>query len=501
MDAFSRSECLPNTRQDVLTFIIDWLTTPSEEENIIWLHGLAGSGKSTLATTIAEYFRDLGRLGAFLFFDRNSATRSEPAAVIRTLSYQLARFEPSIKAAICAEIESDPSITEASMRVQFAKLFLEPLACVTALPVRGPIIIVVDALDECGNATSRNDLLSLLAQELTKLPTPFRFLFTSRRDFDIEVAFGGQSNIVARELDTMSQNNTADISSYLHHHMAVIRACQMFGLPTDWPGEANIEALVQYSGGLFIWASTAVKFIMDGHHPEPQLNILLRSQSHRGAESALDALYGTALETALKWDSDEVTHDFRAVLGAIVVGRVPLSDDSLDLMLGLGGHRSSRFILSRLLCLLHWTPGQLVQTLHASFVDYLSDPDRCKNHPWFIDVPAYHEIFTLACFRHMEAGLRFNICELETSHIFNDGVPNLDARIKDCIPDHLSYACRFWADHLRGANRDSASGTLVYLKDFLYTRLLHWLEVLSLVKEISIASRILKSTVDWSKVG
>jgi len=68
MDAFSRPECLPGTRQDILKWVINWLTTPSDEQNILWLYGLAGSGKSTISTTIAEYFRELGRLGAFMFF-------------------------------------------------------------------------------------------------------------------------------------------------------------------------------------------------------------------------------------------------------------------------------------------------------------------------------------------------------------------------------------------------------------------------------------------------
>jgi hypothetical protein len=88
MDAFSRPECLPNTRQVILKFITDWLTTPSGNENILWLHAVAGFGKSTISTTLAESFRELERLGAFIFFNRNT-TSSDPAVVIRTLSYQL----------------------------------------------------------------------------------------------------------------------------------------------------------------------------------------------------------------------------------------------------------------------------------------------------------------------------------------------------------------------------------------------------------------------------
>ena len=130
------------------------------------MHGLAGSGRSTLSTTVAEYFRELGQPCAFIFFDRNDPTHSDPNAVIRTLAHQLASFDPNILSAVCAEIETDKRIAEASMRRQFTKLIFEPLKAAGTQPMEGPVIIVIDTLDECGDPTSRKNLLVLLAQEL-----------------------------------------------------------------------------------------------------------------------------------------------------------------------------------------------------------------------------------------------------------------------------------------------------------------------------------------------
>jgi len=233
MDGPLRPECLPGTRQDILNQIADWLTTPSQAKNILWLHGLAGSGKSTLSTTIAEYFRELKRLGAFMFFDRNDPTNSKPAAVIRTLSYKLASFHPAIRAAICAQIESDPGITEAPIRTQLSKLILEPLCSLPVLHDEGPIIIILDAFDECGDSTSRRSLLMLLAQELEKFPSAFRFVITSRREPDIESALSHCSN----------DANSSDIYIYLRHHMSLIRKDPMFELASDWPGDGKIQDL------------------------------------------------------------------------------------------------------------------------------------------------------------------------------------------------------------------------------------------------------------------
>src|ERR1700692_1466585 len=127
MEASGRPECLPSTRQDVLRDIVGWATNPSTKQNVLWLHGFAGSGKSTLATTVAGFFRNLGRLGAFVFFDRPFPERSHPSKVIRTLAYKLGSFDRRIGAAICTAMDNFPSINDASLHIQYTKLLLEPL--------------------------------------------------------------------------------------------------------------------------------------------------------------------------------------------------------------------------------------------------------------------------------------------------------------------------------------------------------------------------------------
>ena len=94
--------------------------------------------------------------------------------------------------------------------------------------------------------------------------------------------------------------------------------------------------------------------------------------------------------------------------------------------------------------------------------------------------------------------LKFNICQLETSHQRNKDVSDLAERIKEAISSHLSYSCRFWADHLRSTNFTFDMN--VEIQDFLHTRLLLWLEVLSLIKEVNIASKALLSVIEWTQV-
>src|SRR5882724_9193810 len=171
MDAFSRQQCLDGTRLDILKYITEWLSTPSAGQNILWLHGSAGSGKSTISNTIAERFRALRRLGAFIFFDRTNPVQSDPAAVIRTMAYQLAYSIPDIQPAICGKIDGVYNVSKPPIHTQFTELLFDPLTAVVKMQCQGPIIIILDALDECGDADSRQSLVALLAKEFAKLPT------------------------------------------------------------------------------------------------------------------------------------------------------------------------------------------------------------------------------------------------------------------------------------------------------------------------------------------
>jgi len=97
-----------------------------------------------------------------------------------------------------------------------------------------------------------------------------------------------------------------------------------------------------------------------------------------------------------------------------------------------------------------------------------------------------------------ESGLKFNISGLETSYCLNSQVPDLEKRIKDAIPTHLSYSCRFWAEHLQELSEsDVKDDILLQLRPFLQDRVLYWFEVLSLTGEFDIASVFLRIAARW----
>ncbi|KAF7348855.1 WD40 repeat-like protein [Mycena venus] len=293
-DASQRTMCLPGTRQDVLATITDWLTAPVDSANVLWLHGVAGAGKSTISTTISQYCRNLRRLGAFLFFDRNNPAGSSPGGVIRTVAYWMVMSNKHIRAAISDAITSDAALGTAPIQTQFQKLLLEPLNA-AADNILGPITVIFDALDECGNAESRESLVSLIVDEFPKLPPVFRFFITGRPESDIAVRFRARSHITEMQLNITSEATKHDIVAYIHERMENIRQFKP-SLEPHWPGQHVVETLAEYSGGLFIWASTACKFIRS-FDPKKRLAIIFAA----GGSNALDELYTIALRNSADW--------------------------------------------------------------------------------------------------------------------------------------------------------------------------------------------------------
>ncbi|KAF9061091.1 WD40-repeat-containing domain protein [Rhodocollybia butyracea] len=513
MNASLRPVCLPGTRQELRDLITNWLVTPSDVNavspgNIFWLSGVAGAGKSTVATSISEYFRELGRLGAFLFFTRN---KSDPADVIRTIAFHLAHSNIHVASAICAAIDEDHALIDSPIHTQFQKLLLAPLTK-SQNHIHGPIVIVLDALDECGNAESRRTLISLISDEFFKLPAAVRFFITSRPDSDIASKFEIQQKITKHLLDITMPSSFTDIRIYLDNEMREIRQEQ--GLATIWPGELTMEAITKHSSGLFIWASTATKYLRESFYPNEALKSLLDN-----SQTTLDDLYTGALKDAGPWKDPMFTREAQAALSVVVLGKAPVSDSMIDALLGLEPEHSSSRIFKKLRCVVQWAPGQDVKILHASFSDYLTDHGRSGDKPWFVDPSILEPQIAQGCLHILEKELRFNICEFEDSHIYTTKVPGPSECITDlskCITDHITdhifpqlfYSSLYWASHLAvigsgtpisSVTRLLPDGLLEDLKDLMYTKFLFWLEVLCVQQKVGVAIDALEAVANLAK--
>ncbi|KAG6333113.1 hypothetical protein ID866_5979 [Astraeus odoratus] len=129
-----------------------------------------------------------------------------------------------------------------------------------------------------------------------------------------------------------------------------------------------------------------------------------------------------------------------------------------------------------------------VSPLHSSFYEFLQDSGR--SGPFYVAEDKVHLNLAISSLQVMQHGLRFNICGLQSSYLKNTEVEDLEQRVKLCIPPHLSYSCRFFAHHIQKATLTPALG--VEIQFFLRSQyVLFWLEALSLLKALDIASTAL----------
>lgn len=184
--------CLPNTRVDILRQIMAWSDDPLQKTTF-WLNGMAGTGKSTIARTIARQLAQQKRLGANFFFSRGRGDLGHAGELFGTIAIQLAAFSPKLKHSICEAISKHDNVSRQSMRDQWTKLIYKPILGLGASsPSPLILVLVIDALDECGNEQDIRTLLQLLTEtrnlknvQLRVLitSTPIRLLHPSFRDF------------------------------------------------------------------------------------------------------------------------------------------------------------------------------------------------------------------------------------------------------------------------------------------------------------------------------
>ncbi|THH30684.1 hypothetical protein EUX98_g3493 [Antrodiella citrinella] len=206
MDGAHRVPCPPRTSLNILQDISDWIIDAHERSTILWLRGRSQSERSMVATTVAHFFRDLSRLGAFIFFDSaDTPPRRNPTFLFRTIAAQLATFNPSIAEAVVSAIQTIPSIAQATLALQFSELLLKPLLLhqESNTQYEGPIVIVIDGLDGCEAGPARDAVLSVLAEQSSKLPRFVRMVVTSSPAPDICDVFR-QRTVSLKEMDDMA---------------------------------------------------------------------------------------------------------------------------------------------------------------------------------------------------------------------------------------------------------------------------------------------------------
>jgi len=486
--------CLPGTRTAFLDFIVNWVDKPDSERSLI-LFGQAGTGKSSIAHEIARRFDTLHRLTSSFIFLREEQSKHKAYHLFTTLARDLSDRYPSFRAALGGVIKDNSSLRVGTRDYPtlFRSLILEPLK---DLHIVGPILVVIDALDESGDATGRNGLHKFLAKNLSRLPSNFRVLITSRPADGIESAFVGAPSVRIKYM------NDPELATKTHDDILTFLRTMLL------PDELNIycAALATKAEGLFQWAAVACGYILDppGFFDFSRIKCikhLLKPTVNHHRPDPLDGIYKEVLKGY--FGDQGAQRLFRSVIGQLIAASEPLSIRSLIALrqrVSIGDNSDSESIgrmlrrLSSLLSNVDSSDHNLpIVPLHTSFRDFLTN--EAKSGDFYVNLGHSHRRLAFSCLDLVLHDLKFNICNLESSYLANSEVQDLKSRIAEHIPPVLLYACRYWDNHLK--HLDFETGLFDKLRAFFDRNFLFWLEVLSLTGSVRLALPALSSLDVW----
>jgi hypothetical protein len=148
----------------------------------------------------------------------------------------------------------------------------------------------------------------------------------------------------------------------------------MMAVPTPWPSPDVVDSLVDKSSGYFVYASTVIRFIDDKYfRPTERLAVILTPTDSKAPFETLDQLYIQILSG--------VPNQFRSslldILQCMIISRFERDSFQIDRLLELPPGET-QLILRCLHSVLNFEEDA-ISVHHASFLDFLEDPQRSLN--------------------------------------------------------------------------------------------------------------------------
>jgi len=293
-----------------------------------------------------------------------------------------------------------------------------------------------------------------------------------------------------------------DIQLYLMERLTTIAKQRSdLDLPNPRPHDNEIIALTKKSSGLFIFASTLVRFIGSEHHgPNERLQLILsetNSTTHEG-HAGIDSLYSHVLHHGFSSvDELKLLDNVRCVLGAITPAFNPLSRRELSAILNMPTTLISTTLRHlHSIILVPVSDTEKIRVFHKSFPDFLQDDKRCTIPLFYINPTSHHCDMVLGCLELVKK-LKRNPCSLPPFTL-NKDVPDLPQLLEAKLGGGTQYACRYWALHLRFIpTSDYRIGQVIVSVTRMLENAPLWIEVMNLENQLEDTIHSMYTLLDW----
>ena len=359
-------------------------------------------------------------------------------------------------------------------------------------------LVVIDALDEIegerGSAFLGDLLDTIDKYDLRGL----KFLVTSRSDPElVERCKSFTSEAVCRLQDVPIEEARSDIRIYLKDKLKKL------------DGSPELSALEERADGLFIYAATAVKYLIPRRsitvREQKKLvkNLLSKSVSVSDATSLIDGLYRRIVHDTFSPFEGEILICRLRILYTFLCTVERTSTSTVAALVADSDNEVAKAVLDDLHAVLYSQDDQIFW-YHASFPDFIFDPARAnfrigeKDFAFSCNAPAHHNLIGESCFHIMKSGLRFNMGNISSSFLFDsDNAVSLAEQVNENISAVLRYSSQHWTQHLPSPRFISIDNLLCCISEFLQIRVLFWIEAMNLLGLSNQCTSMLQRAREW----
>ncbi|KAF8344034.1 uncharacterized protein EI90DRAFT_39680 [Cantharellus anzutake] len=477
----STQVCLKDTRVDLVERIMGWCRNTGDSENrLMLLTAVAGAGKTSIALTIAERCASEGDATLLLHFFFKAGERSRPDLLFSGMARALADHDPIYRTFITSALRSDPSLSTASFTMQFKKL-VAPSLLHKPPPSDCPMVIIIDALDEC-DEEAYQPLAKILCEEVPKLSSSIKFFVTSRHVDLVNRSLSRHFPIDHLTIDLLDDTNMHDCAAYIRSQLQELKNWHPDLAHKLQDEDSVVQEILERAGGLFIWISTVFRYMKKPRkNPMITLESLLDTGTKRSkvpTEKMMDDLY-TRILKKFDWEDEDFAHDYPIVMGAIFVAQQPLSVAAWDAILSPFLNSSVQYALAELAPLLSGVEDSHIpiRILHLSFRDFIVDridPQTISSRCAPIAVGVDNARVALRCTEILNEGL----CSVEGLGLIGklfekDEMPHIPPKE---LSEHFRYACHHIVHHLSGVKEPSEE-LAGPVSMFLSQQATRWVEV------------------------
>jgi hypothetical protein len=456
-----KESCLHGTRVTLLQKL--QYDLGDKRLRIVWLEGSPGRGKSAIAKSLCLKLLSEKIPVVSFFFNRNGADDEYTTTTKRfstTIARQLVRFSSQFRQQL-VELDLDEISKLCDRKTQLRDLVIGPAQEVrTSWPAR--VVIVIDALDECGDLYALERLMELVEMLFT-LPHAFVIFISCRHVTPVDEFFKRLSNEVRTQhsLDHIDNAGTEDLRVYVRSNLTNIPRTARSG---RWPPETSrIDEFAAACGGLFEIASVRIRQVRDERHlllievfdhilkyPRDPTPTLEKEYRRIINSSYIDKLSDdTARSDPHALDRYHIAYQRYRLFTAILITVLnPFTLPELASLL----QRGEDEILA---ILQHLSPVMVVgddntpfRFYHASFPEFLHSNDGgsiSKSFPICFDGPQHVEVLK-QCFKNFQ---------------------------------NSDYGKTMWITHLERSTANEALRAFAFLKSFLQQDVILWLESLN----------------------